>query len=95
MYCRLTLQTVINHKPAGDLSQRAERPFIVLGLPPHSSGLHSGFTPGKKKNSVVNLSLPRLLSCTGSAFGVRRRSVAAPTWTLSSVDSVEEWGAGV
>lgn len=58
MYCCLTLQTVINHKPAGDLSQRAERPFIVPGLPPHSSGLHSGFTPGKKKKSVVNLSLP-------------------------------------
>lgn len=48
MYCCLPLQTVINHKPAGDLSQRAERPFIVPGFPPHSSGLHIGLKKKKK-----------------------------------------------
>lgn len=39
MYCCLTLQTVINHKLAGHLSQWAARPSIALGLPPRSSFL--------------------------------------------------------
>lgn len=42
--------------------------------------------PRKKKASVVNLSLPRVLRCASSAFGAGRRSVAAPTRMLSSME---------